>query len=173
MTWFAVHWCAAIFEVVVPLFYSCDTHGIVPESLLNLSNSFHLGIAKLLTKFVAIPLLKSFHHFAIIDNPTSVHNTYTIIDQLPATDAFYRREKFHACAWMSPTSTMMDTSRAWFVYVGKIKVRTFWTGHVQCPDHPTLNLVTTVPAMLFQHVVIPFILLLWWCKLSKWPHLSE
>jgi len=63
--------------VVVPLFYSCDTHGIVPEGLLNLSNSFHLSIAKLLAKFDAIPLLKSFRHFAITDNPTSVHNTYT------------------------------------------------------------------------------------------------
>jgi len=84
--------------VVVPLFYSCDTHGIVPEGLLNLLNSFHLGIAKLLAKFDAIPLLKSFHHFAITDNPTSVHNTYTVIDRLLATDAFYRREKIHACA---------------------------------------------------------------------------
>ena len=98
VTWFVVHCCAAIFEAVVPLFYSCDTHGVVPESLLNLSNSFHLGIAKLLAKFDAIPLLKSFHHFAIIDNLTSVHNTYTIIDRLPATDAFYRWEKIHACA---------------------------------------------------------------------------
>ena len=78
--------------------YSCDTHGIVPESLLNLSNSFHLGIAKLLAKFDAIPLFESFRHFAITDNPTSVHNTYTVIDRLPATDAFYRQEKIHACA---------------------------------------------------------------------------
>jgi len=80
VTWFAVHWCAAIFEAVVPFLYSCDTHGIVPESLLNLSSSFHLGIAKLFAEFDAIPLLKSLHHFAIIDNPTSIHNTYTIID---------------------------------------------------------------------------------------------
>ena len=88
MTWFTVHRCAAIFEVVVSLFYSCDTHGIVPEGLLNLSNSYHLGIAKLVAKFDAIPLLESFRHFAITDNPTSVHNTYTVIDRLPATDAF-------------------------------------------------------------------------------------
>jgi hypothetical protein len=40
-----------MFEAVVFLFYSCSTHGIFPESLLNLSNSFHLGIAKLLAKF--------------------------------------------------------------------------------------------------------------------------
>jgi len=78
--WFAVHWCAAIFEAVVPLFNLCDAHGIVPESLLNLPNSFYLGIGKLLGKFDAISLLKSFRHFAIIDNPMSVHNTYTIIE---------------------------------------------------------------------------------------------
>ena len=28
VTWFAVHWCGAIFEAAVPLFYSCDTHCI-------------------------------------------------------------------------------------------------------------------------------------------------
>ena len=58
----------------------------------------YLGIAKLLAKFDAIPLFGSFRHFAITDNPTSVHNTYTVIDRLPATDAFYRQEKIHACA---------------------------------------------------------------------------
>jgi len=60
VTWFAVHWCDAIFEALVPLFYSCDTLDIVPEGLLNLSNSFHLGIGKLLVKFDAIPQLESF-----------------------------------------------------------------------------------------------------------------
>ena len=79
-------------------FYSCDTHGIVHKGLLNLSNTFHLGIAKLLAKFYAIPLFESFRHFATTDNPMSVPNTYTVIDRLPATDAFYRREKIHACA---------------------------------------------------------------------------
>jgi len=57
-----------------------------------------MGIAKLLAKLDAILLLESFHHFAITDNPTSVHNTYTVIDRLPATDAFYRREKIQARA---------------------------------------------------------------------------
>jgi hypothetical protein len=47
---------------------------------MNLSNNFHLGIAKLFAKFDAVPLLKLFRHFAIIDNPLSIHNTYTIID---------------------------------------------------------------------------------------------
>jgi len=89
---------AAIFEAVVPIFYSCDIHGIIPEGLLNLSNSFHLGIAKLFAKLDAIPLLQSFRHFVITDNPTSVHNTYTVIDRMLATDAFDRREKIHACA---------------------------------------------------------------------------
>jgi len=100
VTWFDIHVCAAKFEVLVPLFYPCDTRGIVPESLLNLSNNFHLRIAKLLAKFDAIPLLKSFRHFAIIDNLPRVHNTYTIIDRQPATDPFYRAEKVthaHKC----------------------------------------------------------------------------
>jgi hypothetical protein len=96
--WSTVHCCAAIFQPVVTLFNSCDPHGIAPESLLNLSDSFHLGIAKLLANFYAITLLKSFCHFAIIDNLMSIHNTYTIIDRLLATDAFYRREKIRGCA---------------------------------------------------------------------------
>jgi hypothetical protein len=40
-------------------------------------NGFHLGIAKLLAEFDAISLLKSFRHFATIDNPTSGHYTYS------------------------------------------------------------------------------------------------
>jgi hypothetical protein len=36
-------------------------YGIVPESLLDLVNGFHLGIAKRLAEFDAISLLKSFH----------------------------------------------------------------------------------------------------------------
>jgi len=57
-----------------------------------------LSIAKLLAKFNAITLLNSFRHFAIIDNPPSAHNTYTIIDRLPMTDAICKREEIHACA---------------------------------------------------------------------------
>ena len=117
MTWFTVHWCAASFEAVVPLFYSCDTHGIVPESLLNLSNSLHLGLAKLLAKFDAIQLLKSFRHFAIIDNLTNIHNIYTIIDGLPAG----KNSRMHIN--IPSTSTVMNTSRAWFAYAGKIKIQ--------------------------------------------------
>jgi hypothetical protein len=41
----------------------CDAHGIVAKNPLNLLNGFHLVIAKLPTKFDAIPLLESFHHF--------------------------------------------------------------------------------------------------------------
>jgi hypothetical protein len=64
---------------------------------LNLSNSFNLSIAKLLAKFHAVTLLNLFRHFAIIDNPPSAHNTSTIIDLLPATDAVCKREKINAC----------------------------------------------------------------------------
>jgi hypothetical protein len=41
----------------------CDAHSIVAENPLNLPNGFHLAIAKLLTKFDAVPLLESFCHF--------------------------------------------------------------------------------------------------------------
>ena len=54
---------AAIFELVVPLLNLCDAHDIVAENTLNLPNGFHLAIAKLLSKFYALPLLESFLHF--------------------------------------------------------------------------------------------------------------
>jgi hypothetical protein len=59
----ALHRHAAIFDSVVPFFNFCDAYGIVTENPLNLLNGFHLAIAKLLAKFDAIPLLKSFRHF--------------------------------------------------------------------------------------------------------------
>jgi hypothetical protein len=52
-----------MFESVVPLLNLCDAHGIVAEIPLNLPNGFHSAIAKLLTKFGAIPLLASCRHF--------------------------------------------------------------------------------------------------------------
>jgi hypothetical protein len=55
--------CTAIFESVVRLLILCDAHGTVAKNPLNLLNGFHMAIAKLLAKFDAIPLLKSFHHF--------------------------------------------------------------------------------------------------------------
>jgi len=59
----ALHRCAVIFESVVPLLNLCDAHGIIAENPLNLPNCFHLYTVKLLAKFDAIPLLKSFRHF--------------------------------------------------------------------------------------------------------------
>jgi hypothetical protein len=80
---------------------------------LNLSNGFNLSIAKLLAKFNAITLLNSFRHFAIIDTPPRAHNTYTIIDLLPATDAVCKRGKNSRMRINVPsTSTVKDTSRA-------------------------------------------------------------
>jgi hypothetical protein len=94
--------CRAFFGLVDDGCFHCEdcafVSGIVPESLLNLSNGFNLSIAKLLAKFNAVMLLNSFCHFAITNNPPSTHNTYTIIDRLPATDAFCRRETIHAFA---------------------------------------------------------------------------
>jgi hypothetical protein len=94
--------CPAFFGLVDDGCFHCEdctfVSGIVPESQLNLLNGYNFSIAKLLEKFNAVTLLNSFRHFAIIHNPPSAHNTYTIIDLLPATDAFCRREKIHACA---------------------------------------------------------------------------
>jgi hypothetical protein len=58
-----LHQRAAIFDSVVPLPDFCDAHGIVAENPLNLPNGSHLGIAKLLAKFDAVPLLELFCHF--------------------------------------------------------------------------------------------------------------
>jgi hypothetical protein len=102
ITWTLLRTCRAFFGLGDDGCFHCEdcafVSGIVPKSLLNLSNGFNLSIAKLLAKFNAIMLLNSFRHFAIIDNPPSAHNTYTIIDRLPVTDAFCRRETIHACA---------------------------------------------------------------------------
>jgi hypothetical protein len=45
-----IHWCGAIFELVVPLLNLCEAHGIVAENLLTLPDGFHLAISKLLAK---------------------------------------------------------------------------------------------------------------------------
>lgn len=42
----AFHRRAAIFDPVAPLVNLCNVHGIVAESLLNLSNCFHLSVTK-------------------------------------------------------------------------------------------------------------------------------
>jgi hypothetical protein len=94
--------CRAFFGLMDDGCFHCEdcvfVSGIVPKSLLNFLNGFNLSIAKLLAKFNAITLPNLFRHFAIIDNLLSAHNTYTIIDRLPATDSFCRREKIHASA---------------------------------------------------------------------------
>jgi hypothetical protein len=74
--------CRAFFGLWDDGCFHCEdcafVSGIVPESLLNLSNGFNLSIAKLLAKFNAITLLNSFRHFSITDNLPSAHNTYII-----------------------------------------------------------------------------------------------
>jgi hypothetical protein len=59
----ALHQCAAIFKLIVPLLNLCDAHSIVAKNPLNIQNGFHLAIAKLLAKFDAIQLLESCRHF--------------------------------------------------------------------------------------------------------------
>jgi hypothetical protein len=98
---------------------------------LNLANGFHLGIAKLLTKFDAISLLMLFCHFTPYWNPTSTHYTSSLIGRLPVTDAFCGREKIHDSIWMSPPHLHQREPPAlhWFTRE-KIRFDTFWTHHV-------------------------------------------
>jgi hypothetical protein len=53
----------SIFESILPLLNLCDAHSIIAKNPLNLLNGFHVAFTKLLAKFDAIPLLKSFSHF--------------------------------------------------------------------------------------------------------------
>lgn len=69
----ALHQCKDIFEMIVPFLNLSDTHGFVAKGLLNLPSGFHLGIAKLLSKFAAIQLLKLFYHSAVNENPRDGH----------------------------------------------------------------------------------------------------
>jgi hypothetical protein len=125
-TRFAVHRCAPIFEAAEALLYAWFAHGIVSESLLDLVNGFHLGIAKLLAEFDAISLLKSFRHFATIDNPTSGHYTSSLIGRLVTGWHFLWAGKNLGMHMNVPyTTPLKDASQSSFVYAGKIKVRYF------------------------------------------------
>jgi hypothetical protein len=53
-------------------------HGIIPKSLLNLLNSFHLGNAKLLAKFDTIPLVS----LSVILQKLTIHRAFTTRTQL-------------------------------------------------------------------------------------------
>jgi hypothetical protein len=58
-----VRQCAAISEVVKPLFDLRSTHCIIAESLLNLPDCFCFGISKLMEKLDAVLLLHVFRHY--------------------------------------------------------------------------------------------------------------
>lgn len=59
---------------------------------MNFPHGFHLGIATFLVKSDAVPLLKSFYHFAANENPTGVHYTHSNTGWLPVTDVIYTWE---------------------------------------------------------------------------------
>lgn len=61
--WFAIHWCATIFETVLP-FLLCDAHGSVPENLLNFPNGFRWVAPSFCQNFMQYRWLKLFRHFA-------------------------------------------------------------------------------------------------------------
>ena len=66
--WLALHHCATVFKLVVPLLNLWDAHSIVTKDRLNLPNGFHLAIIQFLAKFDAVPLLQTFHHFPAMKN---------------------------------------------------------------------------------------------------------
>jgi hypothetical protein len=60
-----VRQCAAIFEVVEPLFDFPSAHCIITKSLLNLPHFFRFEISKLLAKLDAVSLLHAFSHIGL------------------------------------------------------------------------------------------------------------
>lgn len=63
-TCFTLHWCAAIFEMFVPLLYRGGVHCFIPKGLLNFVGRICLEIGKIYIKFNAIVLFKFFYHFS-------------------------------------------------------------------------------------------------------------
>lgn len=76
-------------EAILPFIYPCGAHCFFPKGLFNLVDRFHLGFAKLYTKFNAEALFSL--HFVKIENQltyTSLH-----ISSLSTMDSFCRQEK--------------------------------------------------------------------------------
>lgn len=119
--------CPLMWGGTTPLSGKWNAHGIVPESLPDLVNGFHLAVAEVMAKFNAISLLMSFQHFATIHNPMGAHFIPSLICQLPATDGSGRREKIHECTWISPKYLHRGTPpMLHLVYVGKLRVQYFF-----------------------------------------------
>jgi hypothetical protein len=156
---FAVHRCAAIFEAIEPFLYAWDANGIVPESLLDVVNGFHLGIAKLLAEFDAILLLKSFRHFATINNPTSGHYSSSLIGRLSPTDAFCGPEKIRSCTWMSATQLHLRTHRSLHLFTReKLRFYTFWTANWKAAKlEATSNFKLTNYTRLEEWIILRFV----------------
>ena len=86
-----------------------DAHGIVAENPLTLPNSFHLAIAKLLEKFDAIPLLKSFCHFRR-KQQCNARCVYILTHTLAARNGHcLLAGGIHACAWRYPPPPFHST----------------------------------------------------------------
>lgn len=86
---------------------SCDTgpwSHLFAESLLKLPSCFHWRIFKFMATFEAIPLHKSFRHFAAIDNPVGVGYTHLFPGWLPATGGLCRGDNMKTSTVTSPTS---------------------------------------------------------------------
>jgi hypothetical protein len=92
-----VRQCAAIFEVVKPLFDLRSTHCIIAESLLNLPDCFRFGISKILAKLDAVPLLLALSYWAKC-NATSTYYGTSHTSCLGEKDAPGEAATNHACS---------------------------------------------------------------------------
>jgi hypothetical protein len=104
----------------------CDAHGIVAENPLNLSNGFHLSIAKLLAKFNAKPVLESFLYFRR-KQQCDARYVYTLTHTLATRDwlCLLAGKKLRMCMKVPSTTLPQHTSRASLVFVGKNHVGYF------------------------------------------------
>jgi hypothetical protein len=92
------NWSSAIFKPIIPFFNLCNPHGVVAESLLNLTNCFTLGTTKPLAKLDAVALFSAFRHCARSKNATSTCYTSTHTGCRAATGSLYKVTKNHTCA---------------------------------------------------------------------------
>lgn len=82
-----VSWHAAIFKATEPLFNMSDPQCIIPESLPNFSDFFHLVNPKFMIKSDAVSLLQAFCHLK--QNKNVTNTCYTT--SLPGSDRRIRR----------------------------------------------------------------------------------
>lgn len=62
--WLALNRCLSLLEAVIPLLSLCYSHSFITKGLLNLLDSLHLSITKLVAELIAVALLDALRHVA-------------------------------------------------------------------------------------------------------------